>query len=36
LGTESKEELTQRAERAELAGKSKTWNSIKCPNIEKY
>jgi hypothetical protein len=36
LGTESKEELTVRAERAELADKSKAWNSIKCPNIKKY
>jgi hypothetical protein len=36
LGAESQEELTQRAERAELADKSKTWNSIKCPNIEQY
>jgi hypothetical protein len=25
-----------RAQRAELADKSKTWNSIKWPNIEKY
>jgi hypothetical protein len=36
LGTESTEELTQRAKRAELAEKTKTWNLIKCPNIKKY
>jgi hypothetical protein len=36
LGTESKEELAQRATRADLAEKSNTWNWIDCPNIEKY
>jgi hypothetical protein len=33
LGTESKAELTLRAERAELAEKAKPWNWIECPNI---
>ncbi len=36
LEVESEDVLTQRAKRADLADKAKTWNWIKCPNIKKH